>query len=661
MKYLRNHFPYLNSLAADNKYYWLCLVALALTVLLFFWYQITSNPQIHYLSSTGNANWIVADSSFSENARPYKRNVKLFKTSFKVTSPDIDIHLNVRAFKFFRVFIDDRLVYESDTKPENWKKLHRINISSLQQGKHELIIPVMNYNGPSALIAYSTELSLKTDQTWLVGTTGSDWTAVALAVAPRVSEISTQFQPAYTKILGTVPIGFLACLGAFLLFHFLKQKQYQYSTGHLRWFLLVCWLILAVDSMINTKIMGYDWTDHMKYIEYILTENSLPLATDGWQMFQSPLFYIISAFLVKFSNIFFSVQTSFFLLKLIPLFCGIALVEICYRCARLVYQDREDLQSICLLSGAMMPMNLYMSQFIGNESLLAFFSAASVLILMKWIKQPELVTSSKQHLLLGFLLGLALLSKVTALILVGIAMITLVVIQRQISSSPKAILVSCLRVLLMVGVIGGWYYLRNWVLLGKPFMGGWDPERGALMSWWQEPGFRHVGNFINFGQALIYPIYSATHSLIDGFYSTLWADGLLGSQATYETRPPWNYNFILATIWLSLVPTAGLLVALFAPVRKKAIDLNSNSIVLFCCSGVLLYLLAITYLYLKLPIYSTVKASYSLGLLPCYAILITVGLSRFMKNKVLKRGILGLLIWWSTCSYLGYFSLGIAM
>ena len=39
---------------------------------------------------------------------------------------------------------------------------------------------------------------------------------------------------------------------------------------------------------------GFDVLPHMDYIAFV-GERALPLATDGWQMFQSPLYYIVSA------------------------------------------------------------------------------------------------------------------------------------------------------------------------------------------------------------------------------------------------------------------------------------------------------------------------------------------------------------------------------
>jgi len=222
----------------------------------------------------------------------------------------------------------------------------------------------------------------------------------------------------------------------------------------------------------------------------------------------------------------------------------------------------------------------------------------------------------------------------------------------------KKIILSTSKVLLVIAIVAGWYYLRNWVMLGKPFIGGWDPSRGVEMAWWQDPGFRGVSDFTSFGYALIYPIYAATAGFWDAIYSTLWADGLIGSQSSFETKPPWNYQFVFVTVCLSIIPTISLISAIVFPVRLKFFGRETTAIIMLCGLSVLLYTFAILYMYLKLPIYSTAKASYSLGLLPCYALLIAFGLANLLENEKLKKLILGFFAWWGFSSYLGYFSIG---
>ena len=44
---------------------------------------------------------------------------------------------------------------------------------------------------------------------------------------------------------------------------------------------------------------GFDRDGHLEYIDYILQHKALPLADDGWQMYQPPLFYLLSTLILR--------------------------------------------------------------------------------------------------------------------------------------------------------------------------------------------------------------------------------------------------------------------------------------------------------------------------------------------------------------------------
>lgn len=643
-------------LATENRYYWMALAAVIVFVGMLFWYQSSTDPRVYYLSSSHGANWIRDTQPFDVNSKQFKRKVRLFKKNFDVSQPIAELPIYVKAFKFFRLYLDDKLIYESSTNVSEWKNSHKIVAKNVDPGRHELVVVVMNYDGPPAVLAYSDLSSLKTNSSWSVSVDGEKWMPAALLNVPRISAISEKFPSAVREFISTLPIGVLSFLFVFIVFRYKLGDKFRFSREKLRWFLLASWVILSIDSLLVTKLMGFDMIYHVEYIEYILKNNSLPLATDGLQMFQSPLFYLVSAGFVKLSSLIFEPKTSYQLLKIIPLLCGMAMIEISYRCARLVFPERVDLQCISLVIAAMLPMNLYMSQYLGNEPLLAVLSALCILLVTRWIRDPEISLQPKQQIILGGFLGLALLAKVTAflLIIIMLPIIAMLVFQRTQSVKPVAVAVA--RVVAVLCIVAGWYYLRNWLELGRPFVGGWDTSRG--FTWWQDPGYRNLDNFISFGEVLVHPIYAATQGFWDAFYSTLWGDGLLGSQSTFATRPPWNYEFVLSVFVLSVFPTFGLLYGFFYPVRPKIFDFNRSLVVLFYCACVLLYLIAIIYLYFHLPVYSTVKASYSLGLVPCYAVLIAVGMEKFMNHAYQRMIATSLLLWWSIGAYTAYFSTG---
>src|SRR5439155_24499601 len=56
------------------------------------------------------------------------------------------------------------------------------------------------------------------------------------------------------------------------------------------------WLALFWN---NARILpfhaGFDSAEHLKYITYIQEHRALPLPTEGWEMYQPPLYYLIGA------------------------------------------------------------------------------------------------------------------------------------------------------------------------------------------------------------------------------------------------------------------------------------------------------------------------------------------------------------------------------
>ena len=72
----------------------------------------------------------------------------------------------------------------------------------------------------------------------------------------------------------------------------------------------------------------------------------------------------------------------------------------------------------------------------------------------------------------------------------------------------------------------------------------------------------------------------------------------------------------------------------------------------------LLYVAALVWLSLEVPTYSTLKASYTLGLLPCYGVLAAAGLGALPHRAWLRVPVTALLTAWAVFAYLAYFARG---
>jgi len=379
------------------------------------------------------------------------------------------------------------------------------------------------------------------------------------------------------------------------------MQRAHISPGAVRWLLMGGWLAMAVNNFWKIPIsFGMDFPGHTQYIAYVASYWRVPLATEGWQMFQPPLFYYLEAVIFRSFLHWFEPNTVIRILKLLPLACGAAHVEITYRILRAAYPGRESLQVIGTLIGGLLPMNLYMSQSIGNEPLAGCLTALTILYACR-VLSGDFQSNRESALIIGFTLGLALLTKPTAILIVPplLFFISAAVLRRG-RSVEEGIRSVIHFVILLLGVafaVSGWYYVRNYIEMGRFFMGGWDSSREIV--WWMNPGYLTPRQFYVFGESLLYPVYSSIYGFWDALYSTFWLDGFLSSLISREYLP-WNPTFMTGGALLSLLPSAALAIGVIATLKKG--DGALRQMLYFSVTSVILYLAALFYLFLTVPI-----------------------------------------------------------
>jgi len=142
----------------------------------------------------------------------------------------------------------------------------------------------------------------------------------------------------------------------------------------------------------------------------------------------------------------------------------------------------------------------------------------------------------------------------------------------------------------------------------------------------------------------------------DSLYSTLWLDGFLSGIAVFGVRPPWNDDFMLAGAWLGLIPSALLLLGLGSLLRERLP--GSRAALLFASGCLAVYLAAILDLWVRLPVYSAAKASYTLGLAPCYGLLIAAGAEALLRGRLARSLTAAMISCWAVAAFVAYFARG---
>jgi len=624
-----------------------------------------ADPNIPLLFSEQGAEWIRFREPTIPTARRPQERVTIFRSFFKVEKISSKAVLNFRAMKCAAVWLDGRLLFKHDPLAhlDTWKQSYGINLApALNPGLHELRIKVLNPNGHPALLAYCKALKLYTGEHWEVSNDGKNWIyALSVDNIPPLL-LSGLFQRADQALLAQLHV-FLPVFLVVAIFSLLwarVDRPYRLvrailTAQGIRWILLLSWMVLAINNIGKVPLhIGMDYSEHLRYIQYLAENQRIPLPTEGWQMFEAPFFYILSACIYKVFLNFFSMETVVRILRIVPLLCGAAQVELCYRALRYVYPGREDLQALGVVVGGLLPMNIYMSQVVGTEPMSGFLSGIVVVLVFKLLRSPSL-PSRKNFLFMGLCLGLAILTKISAILLIFPVVFFIAYTHFTgdgLTARPVVLLAQ--RISLVIGVaflVCGWYYVRNWIELGHFFIGGWDTSRNIM--WWQDPGYRTLKQFFSFGQALCFPIYAGVVGIWDSLYSTIWMDGFLSGICVYSHRPPWNYGFLLSSAWLSLFPSAAIFIGILGALKKPAQSLRQGTLFAVCCITV--FVLAILYLFLTIPIYSIGKASYTMGLIPCYAVLCAGGFDILTRKPLLRAGLYGIIACWAVSAYFAYF------
>lgn len=620
-----------------------------------FW----TDPDINILINEGGAEWIRFPKPF-RLAIYWSGNISTsFRYHLDIQDTSKEALLTFRAMKKADVYLDGQLIYQTSVDLARWKETHRLNLAKwLQPGKHELRIDVSNWNGHPALIAYGKSAGIWDGTVWEASTDGRKWVSALpvnqippLRISRRFPRSDQAIRPLIPFFLAIFTLIFFCSLRSDAHFSPPRLKNITLSASTVRWLVLGSWLLMALNNFRKLPLtMGMDANGHLQYINYLVENARIPLATEGWQMFQSPLYYLLAAAVYQTFLPLFSADTVIRIVKLLSIICGMIQVEICYRTLRIAYPGKVSLQVIGILLGGLLPMNLYMSQSLGNEPLVG--ALISLLILVVYQVFSGVRRESREtFILMGFILGLALLTKVTAILIVPplLLFLSAEIIRRReapgegIRSVARfGIIVFCVAL-----TVSGWYYLQNWIEMDRFFVGGWDAMRNIV--WWQDPGYRTLRQCYIFGESILYPIFSSIYGFWDSIYSSFWSDGFMSA---YDS-PPWNYGFMLSGALLSILPSTAILIGFAVTAFVKNGTLCR--MLRFSACSIFFYMAAIFYMFLTVPILSSAKATYTLGLTPCFAIMGTVGFEIMTRNCFIKAVVYGLFACWVVGSFASYF------
>jgi 4-amino-4-deoxy-L-arabinose transferase-like glycosyltransferase len=228
------------------------------------------------------------------------------------------------------------------------------------------------------------------------------------------------------------------------------------------------------------------------------------------------------------------------LLRLFSLLSGAGTIVCTYAIARVLFPNYPTLAVGAMAINAFVPMFIFISASVNNDNLVIFLSALSLWLLARVLKQGAGLLRLSG---LGAVIGLACLSKLSALGLLPLACLALAAPHLRLAAgAPRMRLRSmvwrwlgdCAQVILPAVLIAGWWYVRNWQLYGDPL--GLNAMVAIAGG---RPPLQSVGDLL--GE-------------FRGFRASFW--GVLGG-FNILLRPAWIYSFLDLLAGLAL---AGLVV-----------------------------------------------------------------------------------------------------
>ena len=632
------------------------------------WLALGKND-IAFLVDDARAGWIVFPTPSDANARVGESPACVFRRAFRAEYQPESVTLRFRALRAAEVRLNGQLI-DTPSDAGSWKQARTVAIEKqIRVGENTIEFRVHNPSGPPALCASIAfpKAVIGTDTEWTAEFTDAVQGAATFAASRRAASRIDPDHAApslFDALERSWPLT-AGCLGVGVVVALVIDRLCRRGDDDRRRLAIVrgalgaaaiLWVILIVHNLAWLPVsVGFDAPGHLEYIEHIRTTGRFPLADEGVQAYHPPLYHAIAAGVLRTISAGATDPAGINAIRLLNLAFALVTLAAAYASLRLLFPYRLVPQLVGIWLAGFLPAMLYLFHYPTNETL-ATALAAVVFALCLRIARAER-NAHRLHAIAGAALGGAMLAKFSALLLVP-AVLLAVALQPAWRPLPRAraamrIALGIATVFAAALVVCGWHYARVWSHFGKPIVGNWEPIAG--LAWWQDPGYHTVDDFTVFGVAVIRPAYAGFRGVWDGFYSTLFADGLAGGAGAFNVRPPWAFDLLTISAAAGMVILVVLGVGALTVVRRTLREADSAWLLALLTASVTLFaMLAMT---LVVPSYAQAKAIYGLvALVPLAAIAAAgadalAGFSRWRRAAVIAA-----ITAWASLAYAGYWT-----
>lgn len=246
---------------------------------------------------------------------------------------------------------------------------------------------------------------------------------------------------------------FVAALLAYVLFimKMCRRPAWQKATATIA----ILGFALRIFYLLRTPfwIRGHDTDGHIDYIRYLAAHAALPIPNKGWEFWQPPLYYAISAIWMNVgSPLHLTNLDTLFGVQVLSLMFSVAtillILWIAAMCTPPAYRPIA-LPLVALLC-AFFPGLVLQAAVINNDTLTLTLTLLAIALLIRWWQKE----SRRVWIWVAIVTGLAIIAKNTALLIIPIALLCLLLSPRLERKKKISLGVS---MLCIVTVIAGWF------------------------------------------------------------------------------------------------------------------------------------------------------------------------------------------------------------
>ena len=215
---------------------------------------------------------------------------------------------------------------------------------------------------------------------------------------------------------------------------------------------------------------GYDFPDHWAYIDWFLTRRELPPLSVSREAYHPPLFYLLSA-LIHGAGV------PMLHMNVISIVCGSLRLAIIWFGLECNLAWNRTARLVALAVAAVLPAAVHTDGMVTNESLNNLLSAIAIVLMLKLLRS-ESALRWLLALALGLVVGLGLLTKISALALVGAGGVTAIVelcwVGHHGWRAHAGRFLPWVGALFVTLAVSGWYLAHNERAHGTMLLSGFD-------------------------------------------------------------------------------------------------------------------------------------------------------------------------------------------